>query len=193
MNGLPRSVKREVQERLWGRADALDWQSLTVIERAKQYALWVSDPDIGTVLAAYMDARRVHPYIKDTLMKPYARARVSDVGRPLEALNIPSDVVIVDRYERPHGVVIADRGVVCWGLADDWKLVLMAAHERAFARRTPIAGVVLLPPLSRFIQRGARSVVEDAARKLGVGAVAWHDPHDQLSDLMSVKLTAVSA
>lgn len=181
MNGLPRAVKREVQERLWRRADKLDWPSLTVIERAKQYALWVSDPEIGAVLAAYMDARRVHPYIKDTLMKPYARARVSDIGRPLEALRIPANLTIVDRYERPHGVLISDRGVVCWGLADDWKLILMAAHERAFARGTSIAGVVLLPPLSRFITLGARGVVEDAARKLGIGAVAWHDPHDQLS------------
>lgn len=180
MRALPTAVKREVQTKLWSRAEAMGWESMTVIQRAKQYALWVSDPEIGAVLAGYMDARRVHPYLKDTLMKPYARANVSDAGRALTALGLVGTGSVVEKYERPHGVRLQSEGVVCWGKADDWKLVLMAAHERAFARHAAIAGVVLLPPLSRFIQQQARAVVEDAAEKLGMARVAWHDPHDQL-------------
>lgn len=180
MRALPPAVKREIQSRLWQRAAAMDWESMTVIERAKQYALWVSDPEIGGVLAAYMDARRVHPYLKDTLMKPFARANVSDAGRALCALGLPVGAPALERYERPHGVRLQQRGVVCWGKADDWKLVLMAAHERAFVKRSAIAGVVLLPPLARFIRAQTREVVEDAGRKLGIAHIAWYDPHDQL-------------
>jgi hypothetical protein len=87
---------------------------------------------------------------------------------------------VMERYERPHGVRLQQLGVVSWGKADDWKLVLMAAHERAFAKRSPIAGVVLLPPLARFVTARAREAVEDAARKLEIRQVAWIDPHDQL-------------
>lgn len=183
MRALPTAVKREVQTQLWSRAEAMGWEGMTVIQRAKQYALWVSDPEIGAVLAGYMDARRVHPYLKDTLMKPYARANVSDAGRALTALGLAGAGIVVDKYERPHGVRLQSEGVVCWGKADDWKLVLMAAHERAFARHVAIAGVVLLPPLSRFIHQQAREVVEDAGNKLGIAQVAWHDPHDQLERL----------
>jgi hypothetical protein len=189
MRALPVAVKKEVQARLWKRAEAMDWESMTVIERAKQYTVWVSDPEIGGVLAAYMDARKVHPYLKDTLMKPFARANLSDAGRALSALGIPPAGVVAERYERPHGVRLQTRGVVCWGKADDWKLMLMAAHERAFARRVPIAGVVLLPPLARFIQAQARDVVEDAGRKLGIAQIAWHDPHDQLQREVQIALT----
>jgi hypothetical protein len=180
MRALPTAVKREVQTKLWNRAEAMGWESMTVIQRAKQYALWVSDPEIGAVLAGYMDARRVHPYLKDTLMKPYARANLSDAGRALTALGLAGAEVVLEKYERPHGVRLQNEGVVCWGKADDWKLVLMAAHERAFVRHASIAGVVLLPPLSRFTQQPAREVVEDAGDKLGIARVAWHDPHDQL-------------
>jgi hypothetical protein len=180
MRALPPAVKKEVQARLWKRAEAMDWESMTVIERAKQYTVWVSDPEIGGVLAGYMDARKVHPYLKDTLMKPFARANVSDAGRALSSLGLPATTAVVERYERPHGVRLQQQGVVVWGKADDWKLMLMAAHERAFARAAPIAGVVLLPPLARFILAQTRDVVEDAGRKLGIAQIAWHDPHDQL-------------
>ncbi|MGC3986147.1 MAG: hypothetical protein QM777_16340 [Pseudorhodoferax sp.] len=189
MRALPPAVKKEVQARLWKRAEALDWESMTVIERAKQYTVWVSDPEIGGVLAGYMDARKVHPYLKDTLMKPFARANVSDAGRALSALGLSTTAAVVERYERPHGVRLQTRGVVCWGKADDWKLMLMAAHERAFAKAVPIAGVVLLPPLARFVQARAREVVEDAGRKLGIAQVAWHDPHDQLQRQLLIVAT----
>lgn len=180
MRALPPAVKKDVQAKLWKRAEAMDWEGMTVIERAKQYTAWVTDAEIGGVLAGYMDARKVHPYLKDTLMKPFARANVSDAGRALSALGLPTTAAVVERYERPHGLRLQQRGVVCWGKADDWKLMLMAAHERAFIKRVPIAGVVLLPPLTRFIQEQARELVEDAGRKLGIAQVAWHDPHDQL-------------
>ena len=114
-------------------------------------------------------------------MKPYARARMSDVARALDALDIADGLPFVERYERPHGVRLAE-GVVSWGKADDWKLVLLAAHERAFTRGVAIRGIVLLPPLSRFLGVPSRAVVVDACKKLGVRQLAWLDPHEQLTD-----------
>ena len=181
MRALPPPVKRQVQERLWQKADELDWASMTVIERTKQYGLWVSDPEVGGVLAGYLDARRVRTYMKDTLMKPYARARMSDVTRALGALGITELPVVEERYERPHGVRLSD-GIISWGKADDWKLVLLAAHERAFTRGALIRGIVLLPPLGRFLTAPSRAVIVDACEKLGVRQLAWFDPHEQLSD-----------
>jgi hypothetical protein len=179
VRALPTPAKKEIQERLWARAEALDWESLTVIDRSKQYGLWVNDPEIGGVLAGYMDALKVKTYLKDTLMKPYARRNVSDPTRVLGALGVESAPVL-NSYERPHGLLLSDNRVICWGKADDWKLVLMAAHERAFPlSKTPFA-TVLLPPLTRFITPAARSVVEAAARKLGVERLVWHDPFDRL-------------
>lgn len=181
MRALPPAVKRQVQERLWKKADALDWVSMTVIERTKQYGVWVSDPEIGGVLAGYLDARRVRTYMKDTLMKPYARARMSDAAHVIDALGMATTPTILERYERPHGLRLED-GVVSWGKADDWKLVLLAAHERAFGRGTAIRGIVLLPPLARFVTAASRAAIVDACKKLGVRQLAWLDPHDQIVD-----------
>ena len=184
-------MKRQVQERLWEKADALDWPSMTVIERTRQYGVWVSDPEIGGVLAGYLDARRVRTYMKDTLMKPYARARMSDVTRVLHAVGLAPETSIAESYERPHGARLISGEILCWGKADDWKLVILAAHERAFAKRASIRGIVLLPPLTRFVTGQNRAVVEDACLKLGVQQLAWYDPHDQL-DTASLLSSAIS-
>ena len=177
---LPRPVKLEVRDRLWRKADALGWKGMTVIERAKQYAIWVEDPEVGSVLANYIDPRKVHSYIKDTLMKPYSRAAMSDSAVVLNAVGVGSDAV-AQRYERPHGALIRDKGVVCWGKADDWKLVLLAVHERAFQRQEKPFAAVLLPPLTRFLMFEDRAVVEDASIRLGVEKLVWLDPHHRLN------------
>ena len=98
------------------------------------------------------DALKVRTYLKDTL----------------------------DRYERPHGLLLSENRVVCWGKADDWKLVLTAAHERAFPLGVSPLATGLMPPLTRFITASARSVVEDAAAKLGICHLVWYDPFDRL-------------
>lgn len=181
MRALPAAVKQQVKECLWRRADALGWHAMTVIDKAKQYGVWTEDPEIGGVLAGYMDARKVRTYIKDTLMKPYARASLSDAARVLKALRLPEDQVR-ESYERPHGLHLQSRRVVCWGKADNWKLILMAVHERAYALGVPPFAAVLLPPLTRFLMRPARMVVEDAATKLGIQRLAWLDPKGELHD-----------
>ena len=75
----------------------------------------------------------------------------------------------------------SSRGIVCWGKADDWKLVLLAVHERAFQRREEPFAAVLLPTYTRFLMAADRAVVEDACLRLGIGTLAWLDPYDRLN------------
>jgi hypothetical protein len=65
-------------------------------------------------------------------MKPYARRNMSNSARVLHAIGVDPEISILASYERPHGLLLPRNRIVCWGKADDWKLVLMAAHERAF-------------------------------------------------------------
>ncbi len=79
-------------------------------------------------------------------------------------------------YEKPHGQRLADGRVICWGKAEDWKAILMALHERTYSRRgiKPF-GVVLSQASGRFQDSHTRSLVEDAARKIGIEKVVWLD------------------
>jgi hypothetical protein len=182
MRALPRPVKQQVQATLRRSADALGWSGMTVIEKAKQYGIWTEDPEIGGVLAGYIDPRNVRTYIKDTLMKPLARARMSDDVRIRRMFGL-ENAERLESFERPHGLIIAPNLVICWGLADDWKLHLMAVHERAYLRDAERFGVVLMPPLIRYHTGESRRVIEDAGRRLGIQHIRWLDPNRELLDL----------
>jgi hypothetical protein len=180
MRALPVAVKRQVQDRLWKRADLLHWPSMTVIAKARQYGMWTEDPSIGGVLATYMDPRKVRTYIKDTLMKPYARAWMSDGARILSVLALSAGTAALERYERPHGMLLPGNRILSWGKADDWKLILMATHERAYSIHAVPFAAVLLAPFTRFISHSSRKVVEDAAKKLQIEKLGWLDPRGEL-------------
>lgn len=186
---LPKAIKQQVQERLWRKAEAAGWEGMTVIERARQYAIWVEDPEIGTVLAHYIDPRKVHSYIKDTLMKPYSRASMSDVGSVLSVLGSSTND-IVEQFERPHGILLKGARVVCWGKADDWKLVVLAVHERAYVRKAQPYAAVLLPPMIRFFMPDERAVVHDASSKLGLEHLLWLDPLRRLNGMADSSVAA---
>ncbi|WP_204331066.1 hypothetical protein, partial [Rhizobium ruizarguesonis] len=70
---IPLDVKTEVRNRVWARADELDWAVLPMPQRAAQYALWTDDPEIGGILSRYIAKGKVRVYIKDTLLKSYIR------------------------------------------------------------------------------------------------------------------------
>jgi hypothetical protein len=179
---LPARVKATVKERLWVSADDIGWPAFDVHQRTRQYGIWMSDPLIGGVLKDYMDPEKARAYLKDTLMKPYARARLSAEGMlVLRTLSIAAgEAGTSTRFERPHGLLLPGNRVVCWGKADDWKLVLMAVHERAHALAAQPFSAVLLPPQTRFPDGGARAVVDSAARKLGIERLEWVESVPQL-------------
>jgi hypothetical protein len=174
---VPDSVRDEIKETLEKRADEIGWMRLPAPRKSLLYEQWTRDAAIGGVLANYLDARRVRVYIKDTLLKDYVPNTLADAALPLRALAIPSDAPIVEVLIKPHGRRLRDGRVISWGRADDWKTVLMATYERAYAGsgRRPF-GAVLLQAVGRYGQDDARGMVENAAKLLGVERVAWLAP-----------------
>lgn len=173
---LPDSVRLAVRERVWAEADGLDWESLTPTEKVQQYEHWTAAPQVGGVLVRYMDRAKVRGYIKDSVMKPFARQRKADTERPLRALRVPEGTPVLVEWERPHGVALGDGRVVCWGRAEEWKHVLMALHERTFgiAGRKPF-GAVLVAAAGQYAEEEIRTLVNHAAIKLGVERTVWLD------------------
>ena len=74
---IPETIRDDIRARLWAAADSLRWSTLPDAVRAKHYEFWTRDPAIGGRLGHFMDPRKVRVYIKDSLIKPYERSRLS--------------------------------------------------------------------------------------------------------------------
>jgi hypothetical protein len=81
--------------------------------------------------------------------------------------------VVTEDYIKPHGRLLFDRRVVCWGLAKDWKAVLLAAYERAYRNLGKPYAAVLLRGVGKMAQPSERRMVEDLAGRLGIEKVVW--------------------
>jgi len=172
---LPDDVRESLRRVLWAKAEALGWVDLSAADKTRQYEYWTQDPNIGGILARYMDPPRVRVYLKDAIFKPYSRARLADWTRCARALRIEPEV-ISEPFIKPHGRRLSDGRVICWGPASSWKAVLMALHERTFGQDgTRPCAAVLLRAIGRYREDRARRMVEDAAAKLGVEQVVWLD------------------
>jgi hypothetical protein len=144
------------------------------MEKTAQYEAWTREPDVGGLLANYMDARQIRVYIKDTVMKGYVRSRCADAAAPLSAVGLPVNSTWTSSWERPHGRLLRDGKIVAWGDAEDWKLVLMAVHERAWQSAGSVPyGAVLLRAVGKFAEPSVREMIEDAARGLRIQRLAW--------------------
>jgi hypothetical protein len=172
---IPSATRTSLKQRLWDTADKLGWNNLSQADKARYYEVWTKDAEIGGVISRYMDGGQVRVYIKDTLLKDYGRVRLADPVRPLRALGIDGQAADAERYIKPHGRRLEDGRVLCWGRADDWKAVLMAVHERAFASKGKPFAVVLMSSCGRYHDAHGRAVVEDAAKKLGIERIVWLD------------------
>lgn len=169
---IPQHIRDEVRDRLWSEADRLNWPALSSTDKSRYYTIWTETQDLGGRLATFMDPRQVRVYIKDTLLKSYAREALADPIRPYRVLGIPIDAPVREVFIKPHGRLLMDDRQIAWSRASEWKATLMALHERSFARGTPY-GAVLYEAGARFGTDQDRSVVVDAARKLGIERVIW--------------------
>ncbi len=171
---VPDSLRAEVKSLLWAEADRLNWTALQATEKARWYELWTSSPQVGQRLAPYLDPRKVRVYIKDTLLKDYTRDQMADHRRTLALLGIGSDVMILRDYIKPHGRLLSDKRQIAWSKATDWKLTLMALHERSFqVPGSSPYGAVLFDASVKHGDPDAQAVVMDAARKLGIERIRW--------------------
>jgi hypothetical protein len=101
---IPEAIRDGIRSPLWAAADDLGWSSLSDAERAKYYELWTKDPAVGGQLAHFMDPRKVRVYIKDSLLKPYERARLSSSeGEIWCLLGLPSPSEIAKIFIKPRG------------------------------------------------------------------------------------------
>ena len=173
---IPDDVRDRLRDEIWSRADKLGWSALNDAERARRYEQWSRDPDVGGTLAHYMDARKVRVYVKDSLLKPYERARLSGTEQQiLGRLGIPAESQVADRYIKPHGIVFADGRIVSWGNSRDWKLVLMAMFERAASRPCSSAFGAVLIENGKTGDAAIREMVRAAANRLGIERMEWID------------------
>src|ERR1700752_5341210 len=128
---IPDGVRNRIRDLLWAQADELGWSQLTDLERSKCYERWTREPRIGGALAHYMDPRKVRVYIKDSLLKPYERTKISGTEQQiLDKLGLSAELDVWQRYIKPHGLRFKDGRIVAWGRSRDWKLIVMAMYER---------------------------------------------------------------
>lgn len=173
---LPDDVRDRIRDLLWERAADMGWSGLADTERSRYYEQWTRETAIGGTLAHYMDPRKVRVYIKDSLLKPYERARVSGTEQDILAvLDVDPTLEIVHRYIKPHGLRFIDGQIIAWGKSRDWKLILMAMYERtALNDGASSFGTVLLES-GNTADDGTRILVRGAATRLGIARVEWID------------------
>jgi len=165
----PRAVRERVRADLWARADALDWVALSDAERSAWYERWSKDKEIGGVLSAFMDPRRVRVYIKDALFKPYRASRQQDDEGRVRAF-IGDHGVIQRRHEKPAGRLYADGTVVVWGGARQWKSLILSAFLRGVSEGS--AGrVAVMFAGSGSVAPETRSLADLLAAKLEVNPI----------------------
>lgn len=170
---VPKAVRDRFRQVLWSKADSLNWRKLSVLDRTSIYENWAKDKEIGGVLAHYMDPRRVRVYIKDTLMKPYQRARQrDDCGDVLLALGLDSNAIeVVETFTQPHGRLLTDGRVICWGSGRDWKSVVFSVFERSYGRPNSIPYAAVFVDIGPPIDEELYKVAVEAGRRLGICCV----------------------
>lgn len=171
---IPDSVGDQLRERMWRIADEINWLALGPTEKTQHYENWTKDLEVGGVLQRYMAVGQVRVYIKDSLLKDYPRARRADQEKPFRMLGLDGKVGVTRVFIKPHGRLLADGRIVCWGRAADWKTILMAVFERSFT--SPIAtpyAAIFTESAGKFSDNTVRGVVIEAAKRLGVDRVTW--------------------
>jgi len=170
---IPEEIRTRIRDRLWALAEELGWSDLPDNERAKYYELWTRDAEIGGTLGHFMDPRKVRVYIKDSLLKPYERDRLSKTENAvLRRLDL-APAEIVESYIKPHGRLFQDGRILCWGKSRDWKLILLAAFERAFRIQDGRAYAVVLLDAGRSTAESSKTIVHEAAKRLAIERVDW--------------------
>ncbi|SIO06909.1 hypothetical protein SAMN05444172_0025 [Burkholderia sp. GAS332] len=171
---IPEKIREDIRSQLWAEADDIGWSSLSDIDRAKCYENWTRSSAIGVRLGHFMDPRRVRVYIKDSLLKPYERLRLSQTEDSVwQALALPTPGLNAESFIKPHGRRTTDGRVVCWGKSRDWKFVLFAVFERAWRHPASVPFGVVLLESGKTTNARERQLVRDAAQKLGIVRIEW--------------------
>jgi hypothetical protein len=170
---IPDDIRKQIREHVWAVAEQVGWSDLQDSERAKYYENWTRDAAIGVRLGHFMDPRKVRVYIKDSLLKPYERVRMSGNGQAVFQHLALASIPIVETYVKPHGRRLEDGRIICWGKSRDWKLVLMASFERSRKVRGGMPHAVVLIESGNTVDASVRDLIREAATRLGIERVEW--------------------
>lgn len=172
---VPHDIREHIRIKIWAKADALDWTKITDLERTAWYENWSKDKEIGGVLGHFMDPRKVRVYIKDSLLKPYQRVRLHEgLEKVLNALGInEKEVCFRKTFSKPHGRLLSDGRVICWGSSRDWKLVLFSVFERGYQTGAAIPYAAALIETGNTRDDSARQMILEASRRLGLNRLTW--------------------
>lgn len=172
---VPTEIRDRLRQKIWTRADELNWSKITVLERAAWYENWSKDKEIGGVLAHFMDPRKVRVYIKDSLLKAYLRSGLQDEwSRVFLSLEIEGhDGLYKKAYEKPLGRLLFDGKLICWGNSRDWKLVLISVFERAYSTNAASPYAAVLVETGKTTDAGSRAMIVEAGKRLGIMKVNW--------------------
>lgn len=173
---VPKYIRDQLRERLWALADDARWLNLNDRERADLYVRWSRDQVVEELLLHYMDRAEIRVYLKDSVLKPYPRERLSDPAIPAGVLGLEGDLAIEEKFIKPHGIRLSGGDLICWGAAEKWKAILLACFERSWGRPTiSSTRAVLLNSIGQFADTNKQRLVEDVAKRLDVSQVVWHE------------------
>jgi hypothetical protein len=173
---IPLDVRDQMRAKLWLTADELGWSKLGDAARAAWYENWAKDKEIGGVLSHFMDPRLVRVYIKDSLLKPYIRQRLeNNLSAVIAVLGLAGDVQFKRAYVKPHGRMLLDKRIVCWGNSRDWKSILFAVYERTYGTSEPKPYAALLFETGTSVSEGTRAMIKEASDRLGIERLLWVD------------------
>ena len=165
---IPQQIKDQIAAKLWAQADNINWLELNITEKSTQYKIWAEDAEIGQKLSRYMPYPSVHKYIKDSLMKPYAKSKALTETQVLEIFSIDNSPVL-ETYIKPFGFMLADGRIVCFGRAVDWKIVLLSTFERAAEKESLSPyGALLTGANGKFASKKFKKLAKEASEKLGI-------------------------
>jgi len=174
---MPSDIRDRIRQKIWAKADELDWPRITDVEHTAWYENWSKDKDVGGVLSHFMDSRKIRVYIKDSLLKPYLRSRLQDGwGQVLLSINMKeSEAICKTSYNKPHGRQLLDGRIICWGNSRDWKSVLISVFERAYRINAGVSYAAILIETGNTTETGMREMILDASKRLGLHHLAWID------------------
>ncbi len=174
---VPKEIRDRIRQKIWDKADELDWSRLSDLDRTTWYENWTKEKDVGGALAHFMDARKVRVYIKDSLLKPYLRGQHEDgAEKVLLTVGLSHEASTIRKtYDKPHGRLLIDGKVICWGSSRDWKAIVISVFERAYRLEQGVPYAAVLIESGRTTNPGVREMISLVGGRLGLLHTEWID------------------
>jgi hypothetical protein len=170
---IPTVIRSIIFEKLWSEADRIGWNKLTISEKTLQYKNWAQEDEIGGILSKYMSVERVHPYIKDSIMKSYVKNNRESVPNILRIAGFSSEEKVVKEYVKPFGILLESNEMIVWGRAVDWKIIMLSIYERTYKNNFIPQCVILNTHHGRFSTTEFRDLIFSSSQQLGIKSVIF--------------------